>query len=157
MNICGMTEAALYTQGKENGMTEETSCGAVLYKKETDIRYLIIRDRNDNYGFPKGHIEEGESLRETALREIKEETGTDALLDDDFCFSFSYPIKGDTVIKTVHYFLGTFTGEPFINDGEAKEILLLEYEEAYDLLTFTQSKELLKEAHGYLLRSIGQD
>ncbi|MBR0461606.1 MAG: NUDIX domain-containing protein [Erysipelotrichaceae bacterium] len=131
-------------------MTEETSCGAVLYRKEDVVRYLIILDRNGNYGFPKGHVEEGESFRETALREIKEETGVDALLDEDFCFSFSYPIKDNAVRKTVHYFLGTFTGEPFINDGEAREILLLGYDEAYDLLSFTQSKELLKEAHEYL-------
>ena len=74
-------------------MTEEVSCGAVLYKKEDGLKYLLILDRNGNYGFPKGHVEAGETFKETALREIKEETGVDALLDDGFLYSISYPIK----------------------------------------------------------------
>ena len=54
----------------------EHSSGAVLYTEEQgEIRYILVQERNGNWGFPKGHIEAGESRRQTALREIREETG----------------------------------------------------------------------------------
>ena len=139
-----------------SGMIEEISCGAVLYIKRDALKYLVILDRNGNYGFPKGHMEKGETEKETALREIKEEAGVEVTLVEGFRHTVSYLIREGTVRKSVHCFLGTFKGEPFINDGEAREIRLLEYEEALELLSFDATKELLKEAHEYLMKSIGE-
>ena len=52
------------------------SCGAVVFThKDGEIHYVIIRAHNGEHGFPKGHMEPGETELETALREIAEEVG----------------------------------------------------------------------------------
>ena len=54
----------------------EKSCGAVVFcQKDSDIKFLLVRERSGFWCFPKGHMEAGESEQETALREVKEETG----------------------------------------------------------------------------------
>lgn len=60
------------------------SCGFVVY---TDVfgerRYLVIESVNGDVGFPKGHAEAGESELETAIRELREEVGINAVIGSD--------------------------------------------------------------------------
>ena len=52
------------------------SAGAVLYTVISgERRYVLVREKNGSYGLPKGHVEPGETLAQTALREVREETG----------------------------------------------------------------------------------
>ena len=56
----------------------EVSAGGIVFRRppeEEDPRFLLIRDSYDNWGFPKGHLEDGESPAEAARRETIEETG----------------------------------------------------------------------------------
>ena len=55
----------------------ESSCGAVVYRDiKGEVRYLLIKNRRSaHWGFPKGHIEPGETKQQTAVREVLEETG----------------------------------------------------------------------------------
>ena len=68
-----------YTEGRPYTLEcyYERSCGAVVFRKiNDDYRYLLIRNRrSSNWSFPKGHVEAGETLEETAIREVLEETG----------------------------------------------------------------------------------
>lgn len=129
----------------------ETSAGCIIYKKEAEIKYLIMLDRNDNYAFPKGHIEEGESLKEAAKREIKEEVGLDINIENGFEYKIEYLINEGKTKKIVHYFLVEIIDQaPYINDGEAKEILFLNYEDAYNKCTYELTKQVLSEANKYL-------
>lgn len=71
-------------------MIKEISAGGVVFKKEGKrTKVLVIEDRYHRVTIPKGKQEKGETLEETALREIEEETG----------------IKGEIVkpLATVHY------------------------------------------------------
>lgn len=132
-------------------MKYETSCGAILYFKcKNEIKYVVVKDRNDNYSFPKGHKKEGETSIETAKREIKEEVGLDVEIDDIFEFDYSYKLDKNTK-KTVILFLAEISKDPYINDGEIKEIKYLNYENAIAYITYSQAKEALKEANLYLL------
>ena len=131
-------------------LNEEVSAGAVIYKKDP-LEYLIMLDRNDNYAFPKGHIEKGETLKEAAKREIKEEVGLDIDIENDFEYKIEYLINEGKTKKIVYYYLAEIKNqEPYINDGEAKEILFLNYEEAYNKCTYDLSKKVLFEANNYL-------
>ena len=57
-------------------MIYEKSCGAVVFTRiDHDIRYLLIKNLSGIYGFPKGHVEPGETDVETALREVFEDVG----------------------------------------------------------------------------------
>ena len=61
------------------------SCGFVAYKRIESINhYLIIKSLNGDMGFPKGHMESGESELQTAIRELKEETGVDVKVIQGF-------------------------------------------------------------------------
>ena len=60
----------------------EKSCGAVIfYKSRQNTKILLVKNSNGRYwSFPKGHIEDGENEHQTAIREIKEETGLDVVI-----------------------------------------------------------------------------
>mgnify|MGYP004419555925 CR=1 FL=1 len=80
-------------------MNYEKSCGAIVYRKfHGNTEILLIRHIKSGYwSFPKGHVEGNETEAETAIREIKEETNIDVLIDTRFCsfFIFIFPnIKG---------------------------------------------------------------
>jgi len=54
----------------------EKSCGSVIYINGTTPKYLIIRcNKNGLWGFPKGHVIDGEDEIQTAIRKVREETG----------------------------------------------------------------------------------
>lgn len=58
----------------------ELSAGGVIFRQLGGaVQVLLIKDSYDNWGFPKGHIEAGESSLEAALRECREETGLERL------------------------------------------------------------------------------
>lgn len=73
-------------------MTYEKSCGAIVYRKHHgNTEILLIKHINSgHWSFPKGHVEQGETEVETALREIKEETSLDVLIDPTFRETVTY-------------------------------------------------------------------
>ncbi|MHA1984643.1 MAG: NUDIX domain-containing protein, partial [Candidatus Hodarchaeales archaeon] len=89
------------------------SSGGIVYHINNDhsITYLLLKHKNGNHwDFPKGQVEEGESLQETALREIIEETG---ILEENLLFkkgldrkiSYEFYQNNQIIKKTVHIFL----------------------------------------------------
>lgn len=63
-------------------ITEKAGC--FLIKKETKEIALIYRKKQNDFSFPKGHVEEGETLKETAIRETVEETRRIAKIIDKY-------------------------------------------------------------------------
>ena len=89
----------------------EKSCGAVVFtRREDGVRYVVIENVGGVVGFPKGHIEEGETETQTALREIYEEVGLRPRLCDGFREVDEHPIPGRDVIKQIVYFLAEYDG-----------------------------------------------
>ena len=88
-------------------MTKEKSCGALVYRKQgAAVQLLLLKHRmGGHWSFPKGHVEDGETEVQTALREVHEETGLTISLLDGFREEISYsPRPG--INKDVVYFLG---------------------------------------------------
>lgn len=114
-----------------------------------------ISVRSDIYWtFPKGHPDEGETKEETALRELREESGLVAVLNTEYTISQSYNFKHNEFLveKTVEYFVGEVTNKNFIiQPEEVAEAKWCSFEEAYNLLTHDLSKETLEKARNYLL------
>lgn len=87
----------------------EVSAGGIVFRRDESgaTRWLLIKDSYDNWGFPKGHLENGESPAAAAVRETAEETGLDDLILHgpikvvDWHFRF----KGRFIHKFCHFFL----------------------------------------------------
>ena len=88
----------------------ERSCGAVVYRIISGTpRFLLIRNRRSaHWGFPKGHMEFGETPEETAAREVLEETGIHIKILPNFICKSDYTIQG-RIEKTVNIFLASTT------------------------------------------------
>jgi bis(5'-nucleosidyl)-tetraphosphatase len=135
-------------------MTEETSAGAVVYfKEEGEPKFLILHYEEGHWDFPKGHIIVGEKLEETALREIKEESGLDVILHVEFKENFSYFFKnkeGVIVSKRVYFFIGQAKTKEVSLSDEHIGYAWLSFEHAEKKLTYDNAKEVLKKAHEFL-------
>ena len=60
----------------ERALKTEKSCGAVVFTEENGVRrYVLVCGKDRIWGFPKGHVEPGESFTEAVVREVREETG----------------------------------------------------------------------------------
>ncbi len=123
-------------------MKQEKSCGAIVIN---DNKVLIIKHIKGHYDFPKGHVELNETERETAIREVKEETNVDIEIDQNYRYSIKYKPKEDT-IKEVIYFLGNPKNsilKPQLE--EVEKVKWISIEEAKSILTYNNSKEILNQ------------
>ena len=82
-------------------MKQEKSCGCIVLDKRT---VLLIKHNSGHWDFPKGHVEGEESEVETAIREVKEETGLDVHVQKKHRYATRYMPKSD-VEKEVVFFL----------------------------------------------------
>ena len=114
--------------------------------------YLIIRSNNGDFGFPKGHMEIGESETETATRELLEETNTKAEIIEGFRRQIEYPMPKQTdVIKQAVYFLGRCTSDSIKpQESEVAEAVFLPYSDALAALTFDDTKAILKSTEEFI-------
>ena len=130
----------------------EKSCGAVLYKMiDGKPHYVLVF--GSVYGFPKGHVEWGETEDETAFREVWEETGIRSRLITDFRRVIEYPSPVKKLgKKTVVFFLAECPARAFPRAShEIKSIVVKPYEEALALLRHAALKQVLTEANEYIL------
>ena len=133
-------------------MKKETSCGCVIFDKATHSKVLIVYEKGRNFwGFPKGHIEEGETETQTALREIKEEVGIDVkILDEKYRYETNYIIEDKQIDKTSIFFIAETLDDNYETTNQETEIedsKWLSVEEALNILTFDNSKDVLKKAY----------
>ena len=117
----------------------EKTCGAVMFtEKDGQRMYLLIKNDSGHIGFPKGHVEYGETERETAVREVMEETGLKAEPMEDFRMEYSY-INGAGHRKTAVYFLSHYDCTAVvIQKEEIDDSWLLPYDEAVGMLNYPQ-------------------
>ncbi len=136
-------------------MKKEKSCGAVVYRVEGgDPEILLIKHRNGgHWAFPKGHVEKNETESETALREIREETGLAVDLETGFREIVTYSPKAG-VIKDVIYFAAQVSSDNARPQPE--EVLELRWEgweQALALVTYAADRSVLQSFLQYYNRT----
>ncbi len=130
----------------------ERSCGAIVFKEmEGALHVLVIQHGAGHWSFPKGHMEEGESEHETAIREVFEETGIKIEITSDFRGESTYsPRKG--VRKTVTFFIGSFLGGDILpQEGEIYAVHWMRAADVVPLLTFDKDRSIFLDAFEHYL------
>lgn len=138
-------------------MKKETSAGVIIYSLQPckTIIYLLLHYAHGHWDFPKGRIEENENLQQTALRELKEETGLSAQLHTDFLYSFDYFVRDEKhkpVLKTVSFFIGPASHHEVHLSHEHIDFIWLPFKQALGRLTYDNAKEALTVANQFLLQ-----
>lgn len=141
-------------------MPTEKSAGAVLFRIEDEkIKYLFLYKKkhlnyNESWDFPKGNVEEKSEI-DTVKREIKEETGiVDLTLISSFkeTLTFFYMKGNERVFKIVNIYLYKTNEPKVILSKEHNNYKWCTYEEALNLVSYKDSKEVLRKANNFLSR-----
>ena len=124
-------------------------------KSHGNIEILLIKHVNSgHWSFPKGHVEKFETEEQTALREIKEETGIDVIIDTSFREIVSYTPKKD-IKKDVIYFIGKATSFDYVpQQGEISEIRWVDIGYASTILTYENDKMIVGKARNIIKNRI---
>lgn len=136
-------------------MIEATSCGGVvIFRGKILLLYKNIKNKYEGWVLPKGTVEPGEEYKDTALREVLEESGSKASIIKYVGMSeYTFTVPEDTVAKDVHWYLmmaDSYYSKPqreeyFVDSGFYK------YHEAYHLLKFSNEKMILEKAYAEYL------
>lgn len=110
-----------------------------------------------HWAFPKGHADENEQGIATAVRELQEETGIGGVdVIDSVLFHEEYTFiqNNERVFKRVTYFIGFVQDtEVIIQQNEIQDYRWVSYEEAIDLMTFEEGRDVLRRAQKYLVNN----
>ncbi len=137
-------------------MPSEKSCGAVIFKRNGNRKYLLLHYEGGHWDFVKGHVERSESEKDTARRETEEEAGLfDLKFIEGFRHTISYYYKraGRTVYKEVVFYLVESKTDSVRLSREHVGFDWLPYDRAYDRLTYKNAKEVLRKVHEFLERT----
>lgn len=132
-------------------MIEATSCGGVvIFRGKILLLYKNYRHKYEGWVLPKGTVEEGENYKETALREVREETGAICQIVKYIDKShYTFEVSEDVVSKNVHWYL--MQSESFYSKPQKEEYFqdsgYYKYHEAFHLLKFANERKILKQAY----------
>ncbi|MEE9404965.1 MAG: NUDIX domain-containing protein [Algisphaera sp.] len=138
------------------------SCGVIPIRNRKSIReYLLVQHRAGHWAFPKGHPEKKENPIQTAIRELKEETGLVATsLIENPAFEEHYVFtkrSGKVIEKTVTYYIGRIATDAALVLQE-EEVANAQWGDATAtaaLMTFDAGLRLLDEVEAWLLKEDG--
>lgn len=126
----------------------EKSCGAIVIHKSGDrCKILLVRNHNGrNYSFPKGHVEQGETEEETAIREVKEETGLDITIIPSFREVADYCPFGKIRKRVVFFMAQTMSDKVHIQEEEIDSYIWVDLNEAHNRCTYDNDLRVIRKA-----------
>ena len=137
-------------------MPKEKSVGTIVFHKENEKpHFLLLLYGAGHWDFPKGHVEEEETEKQTMLRELQEETGlvseqVEVLPSFREKIHYFYKSKNQTVFKEVVFFLVEAKNPAIKISHEHKDFKWLPFEEALQTATFKTAKQLIEKANDFL-------
>ncbi len=157
-NGCKVAENDVYLYSVIDGtpaggiaMVEATSCGGVvIFRGKILLLYKNYKNKYEGWVLPKGTVEEGEEFKDTAIREVKEETGVDAQIIKYVGKSqYTFNTPQNTVLKDVHWYL--MMSDSYYSKPQREEFFMdsgyYKFHEAYHMLKFANEKQILEQAY----------
>ena len=131
----------------------QTSAGGVLVRQGPGGPEVLLASRRTRrgdlvWGLPKGLVESDESPEETALREVREETGYGGSVRERIGeVSYWFVWEGTRIRKTVHFFLMDDSGqEPGPRDAEMEDVAWFPLDEAAEVAGFDSERDIIRKA-----------
>ena len=132
-------------------MLHATSCGGVvIFRGKILLLYKNYKNKYEGWVLPKGTVEEGEDYKQTALREVLEESGAKgAIVKYIGTSNYTFSVPEDTVEKEVHWYL--IQADSYCTKPQHEEYFMdsgfYKYHEAYHLLKFPNERAILEKAY----------
>ena len=130
--------------------------GTILINLENKKIGLVYREKQNDYTFPKGHLEEGETLLECAVRETEEETlRKNHLIDGKIIGVDKYSSEEENDVE-VYYYLSIDEGKTSkdIELKDREELLWKDIDEVYSVLTYNNLRKMWKDIKNTVLKVI---
>ena len=131
---------------------EEISAGGVVVRLHGGRPlFLLIRDSYRNWGFPKGHLEPGETAHAAAIREVAEETGLgDLRLRAEIeTIDWYFRFRGRLIHKVCHFYL--MESDSAVTSPQRDEGITAcrweTFERAAELVSYENARAVLRRAH----------
>ncbi len=116
--------------------------GCILINKKTMKIGLVYRKENNDYSFPKGHLEKNETLYECALRETEEETGRKCkLLSKKEIGIIEYTNFEGNIKVYMYLAIDDGISNKIIDEKDKEELVWVDYEDVMDKLTYQNLKD----------------
>jgi len=136
-------------------MRFEFSAGGVVFRKNNGKLEILVAQHSYHHGwvFPKGLIGDkehlkGEKKEDTAIREVEEETGAIARIVQELeKVTYWYKFEGETVKKTVYYFVMEYVGGDITkHDWEMEDVEFIPANKVMERLTYKSDKKVFEKA-----------
>ena len=122
-----------------NNFKKEKSCGCIIIEKD---KVLIIQQTKGHWGFPKGHVEVGETEIETAIREVKEETNLDVEINENKRYTMEYITDKGALKQVVLFVAKKINGNEKYQESEIKSMKWMTFDDAIKTITYDNTREL---------------
>lgn len=119
-------------------LKHEVSCGAFVID---DNKVLVIQHNQGHWDFPKGHMEKGETEKETAKREVLEETGIEIEIISDEKYIVEYMPKANVQKKVIFFEAKKIGGKLKKQESEVQNVEWITINKALERITFENSRE----------------
>ena len=112
---------------------KEKSCGCIVIDND---KVLLVKQNDGHTAFPKGHIEQGETEEECALRETFEETGLKVKIINGYRYTQTYFVKQDVLKEVVYFLFELKEGTLKKQDEEIKSLGFYSFEDSLSMISY---------------------